>query len=98
MLHGAPSVRPSEDGASVRRRNERYQEAYRTRHDRSATAAPMWRDGDWDRVRKPVSGRIEDQQSMHVSRRTGSVSYRLATGERVHARRLVPSRPGDGER
>ena len=35
---------------------------------------------------------------LQVSRRTGSVSYRLATGERVHARRLVPSRPGDGER
>ena len=31
---------------------------------------------------------------MQVSRQTGPVSYRLATGERVHARRLVPGRPG----
>ena len=78
--------------AKVRECHRRYQAAYKARHDRTATAAPRWAAGDWVRVRKPVSGRVEGQPSVRIARRTGPVSYRLTSGERVHARRLVPGR------
>ncbi|XP_043219275.1 uncharacterized protein K02A2.6-like [Amphibalanus amphitrite] len=92
-----PSGRAAEDRA-VRQHHQSYQETYRARYDRTATAAPRWEAGDWVRVRKPGTGRVEGQRSVQVSRRTGPVSYRLATGERVHARRLVPGRPGEADR
>ena len=98
VLDVAPSSSPTAVDSAVRRHHRSYQEAYKARYDRTATAAPRWGEGDWVRVRKPVSGRVEGQRSVRVSRRTGPVSYRLSTGERVHARRLVPGRPGETER
>ncbi|XP_043216447.1 uncharacterized protein K02A2.6-like [Amphibalanus amphitrite] len=97
VLDVTPSGRAAEDRA-VRQHHQSYQETYRARYDRTATAAPRWEAGDWVRVRKPGTGRVEGQRSVQVSRRTGPVSYRLATGERVHARRLVPGHPGDADR
>ena len=45
-----------------------------------------------------MSGHVEGQRSVQVDHRTGPVSYKLSTGERVHARRLVPGRAeGDEE-
>ncbi|KAF0307533.1 Myosin light chain kinase family member 4 [Amphibalanus amphitrite] len=73
-----PSGRAAEDRA-VRQHHQSYQETYRARYDRTATAAPRWETGDWVRVRKPGTGRVEGQRSVQVSRRTGPVSYRLAT-------------------
>lgn len=88
-----PVPGPSADGVQrdrqVRRHFNQYQEGYRRRHDRSAGQLPTWRKGDWVRLRQPVSGRIEAQEPVQIQRRTGPVSYRLSTGERVHARRLV---------
>ena len=80
----------------VKRRFRRHQAQYKDRHDRVATAPPAWRVGDWVRVRKPVTGRVEGQRSVQVDRRTGPLSYRLSTGERTHARRLVVGRPDGG--
>ena len=100
VLDVLPSVYSGSSGrrdSAVRRRHRTYQAAYKARHDRTATAAPSWEAGDWVRVRKPVSGRVEGQRSVQVSRRTGPVSYRLTTGERVHARRLVPGRAEGGQ-
>ncbi|XP_043198714.1 uncharacterized protein K02A2.6-like [Amphibalanus amphitrite] len=61
---------------AVRRRHRRYQSAYKRRYDRTATAAPRWEAGDWVRVRKPVSGRVEGQPAVQIRERTGPVSYR----------------------
>ena len=91
VLDAAPTLEKA-----VREHNQRYQAAYKARHDKTATGDPRWDSGDWVRVRKPVSGRVEGQRSVQVDRKTGPVSYRLSTGERVHARRLVPGRAGDG--
>ena len=82
---------PSRDG-ELREHHRRYQAAYKARYDRTATGDPRWDVGDWVRLRKPVSGRVEGQKSVQIQARTGPVSYRLATGERAHARRLVPGR------
>ena len=93
VLDAAPTLEKE-----VREHNQRYQAAYKARHDRTATTDPQWDSGDWVRVRKPVSGHVEGQRSVQVDHRTGPVSYRLSTGERVHARRLVPGRAeGDEE-
>ena len=78
----------------VRRRHRRYQAGYKERYDRSATAPPAWAKGDWVRLRKPGTGRVEGQPSVQVQRRTGPVSFKLETGERAHARRLVAGKPG----
>ena len=83
-------------GRAVRERHRRYQAAYKTRYDRTATAAPTWETGDWVRVRKPVSGRVEGQPAVQIRERTGPLSYKVSTGDRVHARRLVPGLAGDG--
>ena len=80
---------------AVRERNRQYQTKYRERHDRTATAAPAWEVGDWVRVRRPVSGRVEGQPAVQIESKTGPVSYKVSTGDRVHARRLVPGRAGD---
>ena len=104
VLDVSPGVSPASSGRAsssrdpaVRRRHRRYQSAYKSRYDRTSTAAPKWEAGDWVRVRQPVSGRIEGQQSVQIACRTGPVSYRLVTGERVHARRLVPGSVGGSE-
>ena len=93
----ALDVTPPGD-AKVKEHHQRYQAAYKARHDRTATATPKWEAGDWVRVRKPVSGRVEGQPPVRIARRTGPVSYRLTTGERVHARRLVPGWAGGRSR
>ena len=80
---------------AVRERHRQYQVKYRERHDRTATAAPAWEVGDWVRVRRPVSGRVEGQPAVQIESKTGPVSYKVSTGDRVHARRLVPGRAGD---
>ncbi|KAF0313140.1 uncharacterized protein FJT64_016281 [Amphibalanus amphitrite] len=82
-----PSGRAAEDRA-VRQHHQSYQETYRARYDRTATAAPRWEAGDWVRVRKPGTGRVEGQRSVQVSRRTGPVSYRLATAASATPRKL----------
>ena len=79
-------------GQRVRKRFRRYQARYKDRHDRTATAAPAWREGDWVRVRRPSSGRVEGRVSVQVEKQTGPLSYRLSSGERAHARRLVAGR------
>ncbi|XP_043195494.1 uncharacterized protein K02A2.6-like [Amphibalanus amphitrite] len=97
LLDVVPGEVSSPDtGGELRARHEKYQAAYKARYDRGSTGAPRWRVGDWVRVRQPVSGRVEGQRAVQISRRTGPVSYRLTSGERVHARRLVPGRP-EGE-
>ncbi|KAF0301011.1 uncharacterized protein FJT64_026589 [Amphibalanus amphitrite] len=58
-----PSGRAAEDRA-VRQHHQSYQETYRARYDRTATAAPRWEAGDWVRVRKPGTGRVEGQRSV----------------------------------
>ena len=93
----ALDVAPSRDDR-VREHHRRYQADYKSRYDRTATAVPRWKTGDWVRVRRPVSGRVEGQQSVQIGCRTGPVSFKLTTGERVHARRLVPGVASSGVR
>lgn len=85
---------PEPQPAPVRSRRaaqrfRKHQAVYKARHDRSSTGPPKWEEGDWVRVRAPVSGRVEGRTPVQIERRTGPLSYRLSTGERVHARRLV---------
>ena len=95
-VFGQPQVAEGDDRQrAMRERHRRYQAAYKERHDRTATSVPKWEAGDWVRVRLPVSGRLEGQPSVQVRERTGPVSYRVSSGGRVHARRLVPGRAGE---
>ena len=74
----------------VREHSERYQSAYQQRYDRGKKRQlPSWQPGDWVRVRVPNSKGREFGPPVKVARRTGPVSYRLESGERVHARRLA---------
>jgi len=78
--------------SDVRARSEQYQAKYKLRHDERAGKGPTWEPGDWVRVKHPVTGRVSNSKSVQVQSRTGPLSYRLQTGERVHARRLVNGR------
>ena len=78
-----------ERDAKVRPRVAAYQGRYKARHDRRARR-PAWKAGDWVRVRHPVTRKLEGREPVQIAEQTGPVSYRLSTGERVHARRLAP--------
>ncbi|KAF0308138.1 hypothetical protein FJT64_020616 [Amphibalanus amphitrite] len=72
LLDVVPGEVSSPDtGGELRARHEKYQAAYKARYDRGSTGAPRWRVGDWVRVRQPVSGRVEGQRAVQISRRTG---------------------------
>ena len=80
----------------LRPRVQRYQARYKARHDERAGPMPVWQAGDWVRVRHPVTGKLEGRRAVQVQERTGPVSYRLSSGERVHARRLAPGQQEAG--
>ena len=68
----------------------KYQQGYRVKYDaRRAGAAPTWSVGDRVRVRGPRTGTVTGEPAVLIARKTGPVSYRLADGRRVHARRLA---------
>lgn len=84
-----PAQRTSpNDAETFRKYQAGYTERFNGRKGRKRTL-PKWEKGDWVRVRRPGDGRVSGQPAVQVHRRTGPVSYRLTTGERVHARRLV---------
>ena len=93
VLPGQQTEAAGRRDAEVRPRVERYQDKYKARYDQRAGSQPVWKAGDWVRVRHPVTRRLEGKQAVQVESQTGPVSYRLSTGERVHARRLAPGRP-----
>ena len=67
----------------------RYQGSYKRRYDaRRASSIPKWKVGDSVFVRHHRTGKVTGTP-VRVDRQTGPVSYQLADGQRVHARRLL---------
>ena len=81
---------PAEQDKQLATRCQKYQARYKERFDvRRAGAAPTWKAGDRVRVRDPRTGTVTNKTTAVIDRQTGPVSYRLADGQRVHARRLA---------
>ena len=81
---------PAQPRPQLSERVQRYQTGYKQRFDaRCAARTPEWKVGDSVFVRHHRTGKLTGRVPVKIQDQTGPVSFRLADGQRVHARRLV---------
>ena len=91
---GAPGADDlhSEDREEARLHFQAYQDRYLARCNESTGELPKWKPGDMVRVRAPFGFKRKFGPPLRISAQLGPVTYKLADGQTVHARRLAAAK------
>ena len=95
---GAPGADDlhSED-QEVRSHFQAYQDKYLSRCNERTGELPKWKPGDMVRVRAPFGFKRKYGPPLRIAAQLGPVTYKLAGGQKVHARRLAAAKKGRSE-